>query len=382
MRKVLIIAWNALLRLFRDRKALLTLLLMPMVLIGILGAALGSLMEGRSLRPFDVIVVGAEQPIGQILVDEVLASDRVAAILHTAVASDLDAARAAVERGEAVAVISLPATFSADVLAGRSATIALYADPGQPTEAAIVQQIVQSFAERVSTVGLASRFVGWTEAQRLAAEIDAGLPRVTEATAGARPVRAMQYYAAAMAVMFMVMTAFSRAGDILRERDDGTLARILTSPTSRATLIAGQTLGNMAVLLAQFAILMLGTHLLYQVDWGNGWAALLIGTAFSAAAAGIGTAAAGLFRDARAADAATGAVGLVFGALSGAMIPLYQFPEGLRLVARFIPNYWALQGFLDQMAGLGSGYLWLPVALLVAIGAAAASVGAWRLASR
>jgi len=378
----MIIACCALLRLFRDRTALLVFLLLPVLLIGILGASLGSLMDGRDLGPFDVIVVGADQPFGRILVNEVLASDRVAAILRTAAAADLDEARAAVLRGEAVAVIHLPATFSADVLEGRSPAIDLYADPGRPIEAAIVERIVQAFADEVSTVGLTSRFVGWADAQRLAAVIEAGLPEVTEVAAGARPVSAIQYYAAAMAVMFMVMTAFSRARAILKERDDGTLTRIVVSPTSKAAVIAGQILGIIVVLFAQFVILMLTTRLLYQVDWGSGWGALLIGTAFSAAAAGIGTAAAGLFTDARAVDAATTAVGLVFGSLSGSMIPLYQFPDGLKLVAHFIPNYWALQGFLDQMAGLGSGYLWLPVALLIAIGTAAAGVGAWRLASR
>lgn len=382
MRKVTMIAGCALLRLFRDRTALLVFLLLPVVLIGILGASLGPLMDGGSPDPFDVIVVGADPPIGRILVDEVLSGDRVKAVARTMTMADLDAAKAAVRRGEAAAVIHLPATFSADVLAGRPALIDLYVDPGRPIEAAIVEQIVRSFAEGVSAVALTGRLAGWDEAQRLAAELAAGLPGVVEVTAGPRPVRAIQYYAAAMSVMFMVMTAFHRAREILRERDHGTLARILVSPTSKAAVIAGQVLGSMAVLLAQFAILMLSARLLYGVDWGSVWAALLIGAAFSAAAAGIGTAAAGLFRDARAVDAATAAVGLILGALSGAMVPLYQFPDGLKLAARFIPNYWALQGLLDQMAGVGSGSLWTTVAVLVAIGVVAGGLGAWRLAVR
>jgi len=104
-------------------------------------------------------------------------------------------------------------------------------------------------------------------------------------------------------------------------------------------------------MLTQFAIPMVGTRLLYQVDWGPWPHALLLGNAFSVAAAGIGTAAAGFFPQPRTADAAIGKVGMLFGALSGAMMPLYLFPDGLRAVARFIPNYWALQGFLDRPSG-------------------------------
>ncbi|HWI52814.1 MAG TPA: ABC transporter permease, partial [Symbiobacteriaceae bacterium] len=174
----------------------------------------------------------------------------------------------------------------------------------------------------------------------------------------------------------------NRAKDILQEQADGTLARILTSPTNRVQVTTGQILGTMAVILSQFVILMIGTRLLFQVDWGGWYAALALGAAFSLAAAGIGTAAAALFNDPRAADSATGVVGMIFAALSGSMFPLYLFPDGLKMIARFIPNYWALQGFLDQMSGLGLSYLWMPVAVLCAIGLVTGSVGAWRLASK
>ena len=127
---------------------------------------------------------------------------------------------------------------------------------------------------------------------------------------------------------------------------------------------------------------MVGTRLLYQVSWGNWTASLTLGAAFALAAAGIGTAAAGIFGDPRAADSATGVIGMIFAALSGSMFPLYLFPDGLKMIAKFIPNYWALQGFLDQMSGLGLSYLWLPVAVLSAIGVVTGGLGAWRLASK
>lgn len=403
MRKVLIIAWNALSRLFRDKKALITLLLMPMVLIGILGSALGTMMDGGGFPAFDVIIVNADQDakpamppntpaailekvpatnLGKLLTDDVLRSDDVKDLIALTTATDLNTAKATVAEGKAVSVIYVPATYSADVLSGKAANIDVYSDPGQQAFADIVEQVVRAFTEQVTTSNLAAHLISHEQSQQVVDQINAGLPKITVAPNGAKPVKAIQYYAAAMAIMFMVMTAFNRAKDILQEQHDGTLSRVLISPTSKATLICGQVLGNMAVLMAQFIILMIGTRLLYRVDWGNWSAAILLGTAFSLAAAGIGTAAAGLFKDPRAADAATGTIGMIFAALSGSMFPLFLFPEGLKLVARFIPNYWALQGFLDQMAGLGTSYLWTPVAVLSAIGVVTAGVGAWRLATK
>ncbi|HWI63526.1 MAG TPA: ABC transporter permease [Symbiobacteriaceae bacterium] len=403
MRKVLIIAWIALSRLFRDRKALITLLLMPMVLIGILGAALGSMMDGGGLQPFDVIVVNEDKEakptmppgtpkeilekipatnFGSRFVTDVLGSDQVKEILNVTSESDLTKAIATVSDGKAVAVIHVPATFSADIMNGKASKVNVHADPGNPTRVQIVEQIVRSFTDQVTTGSLAAQVLGPTNTESYMEKSNANLPKVVIAAAGGKRVKAIQYYAAAMAVMFMVMTAFNRAKDILQEKHDGTFARILVSPTSKGTLIAGQILGNMAIVLAQFAILMIGTRLLYQVSWGDWTASLLLGTAFALAAAGIGTAAAGIFNDPRAADSATGVIGMIFAALSGSMFPLYMFPDTLKLVAKFIPNYWALQGFLDQMSGLGLSYLWLPVAVLSAIGVVTAGVGAWRLAAK
>jgi len=403
MRKVLIIAWNALSRLFRDKKALIVLLLMPMVLIGILGSALGNMMDGGGINPFDVIIVNADKDakpamppgtpaavleqvpatnLGKLLAEDVLLSDDVKEIINLSTSTDLEAAKATVAEGKAVSVIFVPATFSADVLSGKAANIDIYSDPGQQTFADIVDQVVRAFTEQVTTSNLAAHLIGHEQPQQSVEQINAGLPTITVAPSAAKPVKAIQYYAAAMAIMFMVMTAFNRAKDILQEQHDGTLARILISPTTKATLITGQVLGNMAIVTAQFVILMIGTRLLYKVDWGNWSAALLLGIAFAMASAGIGTAAAGLFKDPRAADGATGTIGMIFAALSGSMLPIFLFPEGLKMVARFIPNYWALQGFLDQMSGLGISYLWTPVAVLSAIGVVTAGVGAWRMATK
>ncbi|HYG56630.1 MAG TPA: ABC transporter permease, partial [Symbiobacteriaceae bacterium] len=322
--------------------------------------------------------------LGRILAEDVFASDQLKELITLKTTADLEAARATVVDGKAAAVVHVPSTFSADVLAGRKSAIEVIADPARATHADIVEQIVLSFTEEVTASGLVGRTLGAAQAMEM---ITAGmnrsvLPKVVSASAGAKQVDAIQYYAAAMAVMFMVMTAFARAKDVLTERADGTLPRMMMSPTARATVVAGQVLGNVLVVMAQFIILMIGTRLIFGVHWGPWGAALLLGAAFALAAAGIGTAAAGLLNDPRAADGAIGSVGVLFGALSGGMFPLYNFPDSMLLMAKFVPNYWGLQGFLDQMSGLGADYLWLPLTVLTAIGLSTGTVGAWRLASK
>jgi ABC-2 type transport system permease protein len=394
VRKVFTIALNVLLRTTRDRRALIMLLAMPLILIGILGNALKGVMGDWKLDPFPVLVVNSDQgaaapgagPLrfGTLLTEQVLSSEDVKQYLKSTVVGDVAQARQDVAAGKAVAVIYVPPTFTADVLAGKPAAVAVTTDPGQSTQVGIVMQVVRGFTEGVTSGALTSKLLG---PMAVATAIKPGAqqsmaPHIREAPPGAKPVSAMQYYAAAMAAMFMVMTAFARAKDIILERQQGTLSRMLTSPTPRSALLAGQIIGNAVVGLAQFIVLMAGTRLIYGVDWGNWGAALLVGAAFAVAVAGVGAAAAGILNDPKAADAGMGIAANVFGMLSGAMLPVYNFTGLMKVVAQLIPNYWALKGFLDIMAGLSLSNIWLPVAVLVAVGAVTGTVGAWRLASR
>lgn len=408
MYKVFVIAMGSLTRTARDKKALALLLLMPMLLIGILGSALKGMMTEGKINPFTVLVINADTParppvpagaaaaagqlptfhFGKVLVDQVLNGAEVQKIIKTVPMTDLDDAKKQVANGKAAAAIYVPPAFSAGALAAKPVEIQLFTDPGQPTEAGIVNQVVSAFTDGVTSGILSTRVMNPQQLQQAAAGSisnlgDRGaLPQVKEVASGTRDVSAMQYYAAAMAVMFMVMTGLGQAKAMIQDRQEGRLARMLTTPTSKATVLTGYVLGSAILILVQFVVLLVGTRLIYSVYWGDWLPVLLLGVAFACAAAGVGIAAAGVLREPKAADAAVGLIGNLFGALSGAMFPLYLFPNGLRAVAHFIPNYWALQGFLDQMAGTGLSHLWPPVAVLALMGAATGALGTWRLASK
>lgn len=392
MHKVFLIALNGLTRTARDKKVLALLLLMPLILIAILGSALKGAMTAGKINPFDVVLLNEDQPVtpklppgappvtlhfGMILAEEVLGSDRAGEVLNLRTAASLDEAKAAVAAGKARVAVYIPSTFTQDALDMKRPAVQLFSDPGHPTQAEIVNQIVQSFTEQLTARMLIDRHLPPGELQQ---GVAAALPKVVTATPGSKEVSAMQYYAAAMAVMFMVMTALARAKDLIQEREDGTLFRLLMTPTSRSAILAGQILGSVALLMGQFLIMMVGTRLIYGVDWGPTLPVLALGLAFSVATTGLGALATSVLKDPGAADAAVGLVGPLFGALSGAMMPLYFFPDALRMVARAIPNYWALQGFLDQMSGAGN--LGLPVTVLVLMGLATGAFGTWRLAAK
>ncbi|HEY3367390.1 MAG TPA: ABC transporter permease [Symbiobacteriaceae bacterium] len=392
MRKIFLIAGNGLVLTLRDRTALLFALLMPLILTAILGTALQGTMAGGKISPASVLVLNLDQgaPLspsaalpalhfGDILAEDVLNSAEVRQVLTARGVSDLALARADVAAGRAAAAIYIPATFTADALAGRKADVIVYTDPGNPTRGAMATQVVRGFTDDLTARLLDARLAG---PEAVPGAMRAVVPEIAEVASGAKPVSAMQYYAAAMALMFVVTTAIQRGGKLLEERERGTLQRMLISPTGKGEVVGGQILGTALLALAQCFVLMLGTRLLFRVDWGPWENAMLLGAVFALAASGIGVATAAVLKDRRAADIASGALGNLLGVLSGTLVPLYAYPDSFKLVAKFTPNYWALQGFLDQMAGLGGARVWLPAAILAATAAMTGGFGAWRLATK
>ncbi|MFO7173434.1 MAG: ABC transporter permease [Bacillota bacterium] len=368
MRQALSIAWCVFLRMARDHRALALLLVMPLVLIGILGAALGRMFGPRPLDPFRVALVVEDQEaggfsLGRVLAEEVLTAPEVREWLEPVPVADAEVARQEVKSGRAAAAIRVPADFTRAILAGGRSEVEVWTDPGRPLPGEIAAAVVRQFVDGVTAA-------------------PGPMPRVEIQPAGLRPVRALDYYAAAMAAMFLVMGGLARGADLVRERQEGTLARVLLTPAPRWAIPAGQILGTFAILLAQFAVLYLGTRWLYGVRWGPAAGVLLLGVAFSLAAAGLGVLAATLFRDPRAADGSVGLIGNLFAMLSGGMVPLYLFPDSLRAVSRLVPNYWALTGFLDLMGGLGVQAALRPALVLAGVGVACGALGAWRLQAR
>ena len=64
-----------------------------------------------------------------------------------------------------------------------------------------------------------------------------------------------------------------------------------------------------------------------------------------------------VFRNAEQAGSFGVMAGLLFAAIGGAMVPFEIFPEGMQIVSRGTPHYWALRGFKDLIyreGGLGS----------------------------
>jgi ABC-2 type transport system permease protein len=151
--------------------------------------------------------------------------------------------------------------------------------------------------------------------------------------------------------MFFVVVPLGAS--LIRERQDGMLARLLTMPISYLTIVSGKIAAYVIICMAQFALIMavgktllpfLGTP---SLDVGSSYAALiLIALCASLAASGYGIL---LGTVARTYEQAStfGAVSVVIAAaLGGVMVPVYVMPKIMQTIGAFSPLSWGLNGFL------------------------------------
>ena len=261
MRKLLALVLKELLIVVRDRTALLLFLAAPLGLTLVLAFASGGMAGGSDLSAIPVAVVNQDSgSVGAALV-ELLGSDELGGLIAATPASDSQAARNLVDRDEAAAAILIPPDLSsrATQTEGEPARIELYTNPGQPISSAVVQEVVQRFAQQVATGAVAAQvtvrlllesgLVSADEAETVlpvAAERAAAtavaqqmveLATVSEQGAESGTVVYLAYYAPSFAILFLMFATASAAHTLLTEREAGTLTGLML-PAINATRVA------------------------------------------------------------------------------------------------------------------------------------------------
>jgi len=142
MKKILLIGYKDLLLAFRDRAALILMLLAPFLLTLGLGLATGSFGSsgGTTLQDIPVVLVNQDQAqLGNALV-EVFQSPDLETLLEPTMMDDFAAAKALVDANKTAAAILVPAGFTRSIIPSGGATMStavvkveLYANPNAPT---------------------------------------------------------------------------------------------------------------------------------------------------------------------------------------------------------------------------------------------------------
>src|SRR5512139_2767929 len=400
MKKLLLIGIKDLKLIFRDRAALVFMLLAPFLLTLGMGFVTGR-FSGSSggLSDIPVVIVNLDQEqLGNALVD-VFSSEDLADLMEPSVSSDPEAARRSIDEDKAVAAIIIPKGFTRSIIPAEGTTfetgyvqpelvkIEVYVNPARPTGAGIVKAIVDEFISRVeegrtggmtSIVGLIQAGLidpqnGEAEARKLFENVDqststAIVLRNDKEGADAVQFDIMAYMAPSMALLFLMYTVSYGGRSILLERSQGTLPRLLVSPTSSTQVLGGKVIGIFLTGVAQVGILILASALFFGVRWGDpaGVVVLILATVYGAA--GWGMLITAMARTPAQVGSVGSAIMLIFGILGGSFINLDQMHPLVQALSKITPNAWGLDGFTTLALGGTLADLVVPVTALLIMG--------------
>jgi ABC-2 type transport system permease protein len=394
LRKAAVIASLSLAITARDRMAVVWRIVMPLVMTVLVGSAFGR-TAGAVRLPVEV--ADDDDSAYSRLYRERLAAEPTVRVERASAAE----APALLERGRAAVVVLIPKGFADRINAGRDADVGVGYDPrrGPPT---LVLEIVREVSTRLSVDVIAGEFAAALATRETGDPARAPAVRrraieradrlwtptppiavTTEAVSAFAPGRrallpaGMEQSSPGFAVMFVMLAVAMSAQSLIVERRNGTLARLLTTPTHKASVLGGKIAGIYLQGVAQLAILIGVGQYALGVNWGQSPLGLMaVAGAYLFAATGLGVLLSALLRTEAQAAALFPVVVIIPSMLGGAWWPIEIAPDYMQRLAFAVPQGWAMQGFVNIITrGFGLAEVLPQAWALVGFGAVFFAVG-------
>lgn len=385
LRTVGLVARNDLRHRIRNRSALITAFVGPLVFAVVFSVLIG----GASNPTFTIGVVDADgSTMSASMASSLTGPDSQAAqspVTFRSVA-DRAAGEADVDDGELDAAIVIPPGFAASVQGGGRPDLVVLRSPDRAIGGQVAQSVAETVAARFALVAtaadLAAARTGGTPPPAVVDAARSSDPAVVLADVGVggHDLTPSAYYGASMSILFLFFTVGFAARSVMVERREGTLPRMLAGPTSPGAVLTGKVLSVAVLALAGFVTVWGVTTVVFDADWGPPAAVLALIAATVFAIAGVATMVTSLAHTPQQAETYTAVVTFALALVGGNFLGPGQLPGFIRRASLLTPNGWALRGFTDLASGSADLTGVLPtIGVLLAIGVAFGAVGVVRV---
>ena len=394
MKKIFAIAWKDAITRFAGPSELLFFIVLPIVFTFILA---GGTPQGNEDPRVDLVVVDeAKTPISQQVIDELENSTAVNPELTTR-----DEAQSLFDDRRAAVVLIIPPGLDLVSLQGGSAEVELLQQPNN-LNATVAERAVLTAIRRVSSaISAAQTAVSQRESMKpfaseeekqayfessleMAQSLERDAPERVTVVEGLTEDQ-VDYdpranSSAGQLITWVFIPLFGIAALFAYERQQGTLRRLLTTPSNKSTFLLGTISGQVAMALVQMLLLVGFGILVMKLNWGREPLALFIILLASAlAAAAFGTTMGTFIKTEGQATGLSVMFGMVFAMMGGCWYPLELFPPAIQNAVKILPTTWAMQGMLDLVLRGGGLPDILPEAgVLLLFALIFFSIGVWR----
>lgn len=401
--RIIDVAFKDLKRVFRSAFAVIMMFGAPLLIAGLLYFAFGGLSGGEGsfdLARTRVVIANLDQAstfssqfkAGEMLI-KFLQDDGLTDIIEITMTTDEASARSAVDQQQADVALIIPANFTQAALTpDQKAAVLLYQDPTLTIGPGIVKDLVNHFMDGFSGAKIAAKVTS------AALQGDDGRPDTRPAEQASRQYvtylnssghgealhlvspsgeseqtesrsAMMGPIMAGMLVFFVFFMGANGAQSIIREHEEGTLARLFTTPVSALMILAGKFVGVFVTLIIQTAVLLAASALIFRISWGPSLSVILAALGLIVAATGFGLMLMSFIKNTRQTGPVLGGVLTLTGMVGGLFtngIP--NIPEVMNTIALTMPQGWAMHAWKLSLAGNNAGTIMLPVLILMTLG--------------
>jgi len=394
MKKIIAIAWKDAIIRFSSKGELLYFLILPLVFTFLLAGGTPSGDEDNRIRL--LLVDQANTELSRQVITQLTTSSAVRPEEQS-----LGEAQSQFDERRASALLIIPADFSLQSLEDGTAALDLQLQPnnlnGQIAERA-VQTVIRKVSSAINAANTAVReaetirpFASEAEHRayfdqslELATRLQSEAPERVTVIQGSTPDQ-VEYdpranSSAGQLITWVFIPLFAISAMFAYERTEGTLRRLLTTPTNKATFLLGTIGGQVTIALVQMLILISFGSIFMKLNWGRDPAGLAVMMISSALAAGaIGTTMGTFVKTDGQAQGLSIMTGMVMALMGGCWYPLELFPQVVQTAVKVLPTTWAMQGMLDLVLRGGGLVDILPEAgVLLGFAAVFFAIGVFR----
>lgn len=383
MKHVLLIFKNDLKRRLKSPGAILVLLIIPILMTAIIGAIFTPTTNKNQLPKIKVLVADNDKSAAAKILLGALDAKELKEMFEITVVDEkkgLDL----ISRGKASALVIIPGKFTDRILEAQTVQLTVIKNPAEQflpsvveefmgTVAVIMSGMVQVFQPEIKAIKTLldtplenltiSALVPYLEQSKekilsLKRFLDPILIQLEkeikkEKTNKQMPV--INIYAhllPGMSIMFILFIIEIFMRDLLTEREDGKLRRILFSPIRTFEVILARIFSGWLMGILVFALVVSFGVFIFNVAWGNYLYLLLLIAATCFWITSFFALLNAFFKNRNQAGAIVSPIILVFSAFGGSMLPVEQLPTAMRWVSALTLNRWFIKGAFQVREGL------------------------------
>lgn len=357
----------------KDYKNLLLVIALPIV--GILLSTLIYKGSGDTSVTLGIVNHDIEQKVTQDTIDFVAQLEHTeASVIRESEADDL------VVSGELDAVLIFPEGFAKGVIQGTPEPVRIESIKGAQVTG-YVKSYLNAYVQNISSLGVIAGGDAAAFNELYSGYRSSTFQLSTTMVADQSANHDMTNRTIGYLVVFMLFSAVNLSALTIRDRENRTYYRLLSSPITARSYVFSNAIVNIVLMMIQIAATLFVMTRFFHIEPGIPlWQMFLILSLFALVAVSLSQVIVAFSDSTMMANGIQTMVIMPTSLLAGCVFPLSVMPEAIQRIADFLPQYWLLDTFGKLQQGSGLTDVILNVAILLAFALALSLIAAYKFA--